>query len=250
MSELKHILITLAFLCSSVMGWSQTPKDTLRVLFVGNSYTYYENMPQLVSLLSDSTNTKLITTQSTIGGSHLREHWLGLRGLKTKERIQNGNFDMVVLQEHSMGAIRTPDSLKKYARLLSNFSRNHNVTPYLYLTWAREKQPQYQKTINNVFAAVATQNNAVLVPVGNVWYQSKQLRPDLKIHAPDGSHPSRLGAYLTACVFVAKLTNELPKNFRTHITTITTGGATGYLMELPTKDVAFFKSIVKAVMEQ
>ena len=107
----KCIWLTFLFILLSVTSFSQIKKDTLNVLFVGNSYTYFENLTQLISIISDSTDTKLITKKSTSGGVSLRQHWLGLRGLKTQEIIKNGNFDIIVFQGHSMSTINKPDSI-------------------------------------------------------------------------------------------------------------------------------------------
>ena len=65
----------------------QAQQKELKILFVGNSYTYGNNLPHIVAILSEGTNTKLITRKSVIGGAHLREHWNGDRGLKTREII-------------------------------------------------------------------------------------------------------------------------------------------------------------------
>ncbi|MFH0759194.1 MAG: hypothetical protein V2B15_18040, partial [Bacteroidota bacterium] len=56
----------------------------LKVLFVGNSYTYGYNLAHIVSIMSEATSTKLITRKSVIGGAHLWEHWNGNRELQTK----------------------------------------------------------------------------------------------------------------------------------------------------------------------
>jgi hypothetical protein len=79
----------------------QAQQKELKVLFVGNSYTYGNNLPHIVAILSEGTDTKLFTRKSVIGGAHLREHWNGDRGLQTKEIIKEGDFDIVVLQDHS-----------------------------------------------------------------------------------------------------------------------------------------------------
>ena len=113
--------IVLAVLLVGISSIAQTKKDSLNILFVGNSYTYFENMPQIVSLISNMTTTYLVTKKSIIGGARLREHWHSERGLKTKDLIANGDFDYVVLQEYSMGAIQQPDSLRKYAKLFTDF---------------------------------------------------------------------------------------------------------------------------------
>ena len=99
------IFVIITALCLGLGPYStsaQVKRDTVKVLFVGNSYTYVENLPQIVSILSDGSKTKLITRKSTLGGAKLSEHWKGERGLKSKEIIRDGNFDIVVLQEHSL----------------------------------------------------------------------------------------------------------------------------------------------------
>ena len=84
---MKLILATLCILFFSLQLSATEKKDTIRVLFIGNSYIYYNNLAQMISLISDSLDTKLICTKSTIGSATLGEHWNGLRGLKSKELI-------------------------------------------------------------------------------------------------------------------------------------------------------------------
>ena len=81
--------IVLAVLLIGISSFAQTKKDSLNILFVGNSYTYFENMPQIVSLISNKTTTYLVTKKSIIGGARLREHWHSERGLKTKDLIES-----------------------------------------------------------------------------------------------------------------------------------------------------------------
>lgn len=191
---------------------TQLQKDTLRVLFVGNSYTYYEDMPKMVATISNNTKTKLVTEMSTLGGARLRQHWLNLRTLKTKQRIKEGKFDIVVLQGHSMVAIKKPDSLRKYSKLFSDFIRKSGAKPYFYLTWARGYAPKQQEQITKVYTEIADSNDAVLVPVGEAWASVRKSRPNIELYDPDESHPSRLGAYLTAHMFVVSILNEVPSS--------------------------------------
>jgi hypothetical protein len=100
----KLVVVLIAFLFISFAKTecaAKEEKDTLNIFLVGNSYTHFENMPQIISIISDSSSTKLLTKKSTMGGAKLREHWLGERGSRTKEMIKSGNFDIVVLQEYS-----------------------------------------------------------------------------------------------------------------------------------------------------
>jgi hypothetical protein len=240
---IKIIVLTAVLGFLYVNGNAQGEKDSLRVLFVGNSYTYFENMPQMVSVISEKTGTKLITEKITLGGAKLSEHWRGERGLKTLEKIKSGDFDIVILQEWSLGTVSEKDSAIKYLALFSDFVRKQGAIPYYYLTWAREKVPQQQETISLVYREAAGQNDAVVVPVGEAWAIARKLRPDFKLFNPDGTHPSAFGAYLTACVFVDVITGELPAVLPTFIGTRDRHGESVILLMMDQFDADFCRAV-------
>ncbi len=243
--KIIHIILLLGIGIPSVSA--QSKKESLKVLFVGNSYTYFENLPQIVTIISKSTNTQLVTKKSTLGGAKLSEHWRGARGLKTKEIITHGKFDMVVLQEQSMGTLAEKDSVKKYTRLFCDFIRAHGAKPYIYLTWARENAPQNQEIMNQVFSEIGIENKAELVSAGKAWALARQNRPELKLYDADGSHPSKLGTFLTACVFVKTLLHQLPAGIPNAYYTEDKEKESVMLMHVDTSYVSFCKKIVERV---
>jgi len=244
-------ILLISFITISI--FAQEKKDTLKVLFVGNSYTHVNNLPQITSIVSEEVNTKLITRESTLGGAKLREHWFGERGLKTKEKIKNGNFDIVVLQGYSMSTIEFPDTLTKYAKLFCDFIRENGAEPYFYLTWARKKVPQYQETIDSVYYSIAAENNATVVPVGKAWHLAQKLRPNIELFQIDGSHPSNLGTLLSASVFVATITNEVPNKIRRGYKIDDINGEPILLMyfyDQELLDLTFTKKIVEEIVHK
>jgi hypothetical protein len=230
-------------------GSAQDQKDTLRVLFVGNSYTYFENLPQVVSVLSGQTGTILITEKITIGGAKLSEHWRGARGLNTIEKIRNGDYDIVVLQEWSLGTVNERDSAVYYLGLFSKLAREAGAEPYFYLTWAREKIPQQQEVISRVYRETASLNKATVVPAGEAWALARSLRPEIKLFDPDGTHPSDRGTYLTACVFVATITGELPETISGVPAVRDSRGEEIILMRIDQMDVEFFRRVTLETLE-
>ena len=248
MKRIWIVVIAIWSLCFVKTGFAQEGKETLKVLFVGNSYTYWHKLDQIVTLFSDQAETKLETERVTIGGAKLREHWWGERGLKTKEKIRNGKYDIVVLQEYSLGAIHDADSLRKYGKLFCDYIRENGAKPYLYVTWAREKVPQYQEAINRVYAEVANENRAIVVPVGKTWERARQLRPTFGIYHTDGSHPSAMGTYLTACVFIATILHELPETLPPVVEVLENDGKTTEKIEVDPLDVVFCQKVVREVV--
>ena len=159
----KAILLICIFISSQ--SFAQEKKDTVRVLLVGNSYIYYNNLAQMIGLITDSLHTKIICKKSTIGAATLGQHWNSERGLKTKKMIASNKFDIVVIQDNSMWPLEHKDSVLIYGQLFCKFIRANGAKPYLYNTWAREKTPQTQSSINAVYNELAAAENAVNVPV-------------------------------------------------------------------------------------
>jgi len=88
-----------------------------------------------------------------------------------------------------------------------------------------------------------------VVRVGDVWERAKQLRPGIDLYAPDGSHQSDMGAFLTACTFVAMLSGELPKNMKGNFGTRDLYGETLQLMRIDMLDVVFCKKVIEEVLK-
>lgn len=253
MNICKRILvfasICILSLAKSFLATAQLEKDTLDVLFVGNSYTYMENLPQIVSIISDSTKTKLITSKSVAGGASLKDHWVGGKGLKTKEIIQDKQFDFVVLQGQSMESIRYPDTLKKYSDLFCGYIKENGASACFFATWPREKTPQHNSIISNCYSNIAIENNAKVIPVGDAWCLAQKHRPCIELYSFDGSHPSKLGAFLTACVIVSKITNEIPNNITSIYKINDVNMETVLLMYIDPLDVLFCKDIISKLAE-
>lgn len=244
---MKKLVFALCVLVG--VGLHAQSPDTLNVLFVGNSYTYFQNLPHIVSKISDSTSTKLITRKSTVGGAHLYEHWNGLRGMKTRQIIEENRFDAIVFQDHSMEAINNPDSLVKYTKLFADLARRTGAKPYLFLVWAREKVPQYQAELDSVYEAAAQQNGLTLVSVGKAWELARKYRPSAPLFYQDGTHPGDLGTFLSAAVFVGTITGEVPEKVYQVPTITDASGEQIQLMRLDWLDMIFALKVAQETME-
>lgn len=204
----------------------------------------------MVSLISDSTDTKLVTRKSTVGGAWLWEHWHEKRGLRTKTLIETGNYDAIVFQEYSMAAINSPDSLRKYAKMFSALARSRGARPYLFLVWARERVPQYQLELDHPYQDVAAENGMILVPVGKAWELAREYRPDAPLFHPDGTHPGPLGTYLTALTMVGVITGEVPQEYPAVPKFIDERGEVIEMMRLDWLDAVFARKVAKEAVEK
>lgn len=229
------------FLCTlSLIGYGQ---DTTKVLFIGNSYTYFWNLPQLVAELGSSDEHILWTRQSTAGGTNLAEHWRHEKGLKSQKILESDNWDIVVIQDHSLRAINEVDSLNYYMKLWIDKIKNQGATPLLYMTWAREYDPTMIDQISSAYEHVAVENDVAIVPVGRIWQLTRTLRPDIALYDADQSHPSTLGTYLSACTFFNVLMDKKSTGLPSRITSIDEHGEKLYLMIVPPEDAQFCQSV-------
>lgn len=206
---MTHCISTLFWVFCTVICHAQT--DTLRVLFVGNSYTFYGNMPHLVAQMAKAQKRPLIVKSSVKGGASFEDHWKGNRKLITRQIIEKQRFDIVVLQEQSTRPITDPDSTLKYAKLLGEFIKQHGgATPYFYLTWAKENAPDQQAKLTDTYQKAAQQTGGKIIPIGIAWGIAREKYPHWKLYLEDLSHPTQLGAHLTAFVMYNYLTNTEP----------------------------------------
>ncbi len=238
----------LILCCHSVQVFSQ---DSLsrHILFVGNSYTYFWNLPQSVQAMAASQNLPYVMRQSTSGGTNLGQHWRGEKSLQTVSNMESGAYDAIILQDHSLQAINHPDSLLIYATKLAALVSDNDTRVLLYMTWAREWNPYMLNIIQAEYIRAADAIDAELIPVGIAWQQARTLRHDLKLFHPDGSHPSPAGTYLTACVVYAVLTGMSPVGLPPRLTSTDIYGEPLYLNIQTEEDAEFLQQVAWDVVQ-
>ena len=87
---MKYIYTTLftLFLSTSLLFG----QETKRVLFIGNSYTYVNNLPGILNTLANLNGDTVIHSSSTPGGAQLVQHAVNST---TMSAIRQGNWDFV-----------------------------------------------------------------------------------------------------------------------------------------------------------
>jgi len=197
---------------------TETPESdqTLKVLFVGNSYTFYNNLPEIFEKLMVSGGYEIVVEQSTFGGWSLSNHALSS---KTTEKIANTDWDYVILQEQSV--VTNPEiGMYPAIRELNAQVEDIGAETILFMTWGRRDglesagYPDYQSMQTEImenYQTIADELGLDIAPVGLAWQYVLVENPDLQLWDADGSHPSKEGTYLAAGVFYAVLTRESPE---------------------------------------
>lgn len=181
----------------------------LRVLFVGNSLTYFNDMPLLLERLALGArgSRPIIAEMAVIPGTTLEYHWE--RG-RARERIQRERWDYVVLQEQGARPLYDREQMFAYARRFDAEIKKRGARTIFFLTWARASRAGDQNDLNTAYTEIARELGAGIAPVGVAWQRALRQNPALRLHAPDGSHPNLLGSYLAACVFWATFSGKSP----------------------------------------
>lgn len=209
----KSLLFIFSISASIVFG-----QITKKVFFVGNSYTQYNDLPNLVSAIATSTGDQLIQQSHTPGGNTLENHFNNPTVTST---IALGTWDYVVLQEQSqlpsfpLSQVQT--DVYPFAQQLSNLVNTQNPcgNVIFYMTWGRKTGDQstcaylpYNCTYEGMddklyerYMQMATSNESLISPVGKVWRTIRQQYPNLELYISDESHPSYLGSMAAAYTF-------------------------------------------------
>lgn len=200
---------------------ARSTRPGLRVLFVGNSFTFWHSMPELVHRLAaaDPRGTPIFTVEYTAPGWSLRQasHDGGLTKLLHEIR-----WDVVVLQERSWVAAlpleEREQQMYPYAWSLDADISGVKARTMLFMTWGYKHGYGRENTYGTMQAALAEgyddlgrRLHASVAPVGLAWAQALRARPDLSLWEGDGRHPTKLGSFLAACVFYAKLSGRDPR---------------------------------------
>jgi hypothetical protein len=196
------------------------------VLFLGNSYTYFNNLPGIFSeLASAGQQCKVETRMVAPGGVRLKDLW---ERAEAREALNSQKWDYVVLQDQSTlgisyfldGNVRvTSDAVfAPYAEKWAADIVEHGARPIFYLTWARQATPQDQANLNYAYLRAAKKTGGTVAPVGMAWQEVRQQSPAIDLYYKDGSHPSPAGSYLAALVMYATIFHHNPRDLPSHIT--------------------------------
>jgi hypothetical protein len=196
---------------------------SLNVLFVGNSYTYVNDLPgMLASIASTSGVPPLIHTDMIASGGYaLSDHWDTGDALT---QILGGSYTHVVLQGQSEETLGTGSTFPHYAELFGQLIESVGARPTWFVTWARAagdpssypwtffSPGAMQDRITVAYLGAANSfANSVVSCVGEAFRRAEKDYPAIVLQQSDYSHPTVAGTYLAASTFYVALTgNPVP----------------------------------------
>jgi hypothetical protein len=225
MKRLYIFTILVLFITIKVSAQDKSA-DTTRILFIGNSYTFMNNLPGTFAKLSESGGEIVKTDISAIGGTTLEKH---SRNKTTIDKIKKGKWNYVVLQEHSLGTVI--DSFRvqhTYPAInyLDSLIKTKKAKTLLYMTWGRKKGGEHildtlstkkfkdyfemQAAVEKAYRQMGKDFGAQVVPAGLAWQNVIRKYYFADLWDEDESHPKLEATYLNACVFYATVFKKSP----------------------------------------
>lgn len=217
---MKGAFVVLGTIAAVVIGFAVYQQQATQVLLVGNSYTFANDLGGMIEGLGDAGGNRVNVTTRAVGGWWLEDH---AASGDTVNAIESTDWDYVVLQEQSIVPASEPErinSMNPSMRALNRSIQIAGASPVLYLTWGRRdgfsdvghaSYASMQAAVTTAYEKIADEMGAVVAPVGEAWRQVFIDHPGLTLFQSDGSHPTRSGTYLAACVFYAAIFGESPE---------------------------------------
>ncbi|MBQ9061952.1 MAG: SGNH/GDSL hydrolase family protein [Eubacterium sp.] len=171
---------------------------SVSILFIGNSHTYYNDLPGIVQHLAAEDGYDCRITMLAHGGWYLRQH---VEQPEVRFNILYGGYDYVVLQEYAQPFVQEAE-YRESARQLNQWVREAGSIPVIYETWSVQSAPENQNYMNEVHHRIADEIDALLAPVGEKWWDYQESHPQLDMFDPDGEHASAEGsAFAAECIW-------------------------------------------------
>ena len=180
----------------------------MRILMLGNSFTYYHDMPVM---LAHMTGAEVVA--HTRGGASLAEHLNPDTelGAKTLPALRNETWDYVILQEQSNAPALHRAAFQRSAAELCQLIRAYGAVPVFYATWAYREGSEKLATVPYTYAEMeealtdsylhaAEANGALIAHVGRAF---TALRGVANMYEEDDYHPSEAGSMLAAATLAA-----------------------------------------------
>ena len=184
-------------------------KKSFDILFVGNSYTYYNDMPEIYfKKAAEEAGCHVTVTSITKGGAYLYqyadpEHEQGKR---LRREINGKKYDVVVIQEQSVNPIKDESSFINGVRdIKALIDAKHFV---LYATWGRNigsatlaelalTREEMTEKLSMAYNKAAKLYDMRVAEVGKAFLDYE---PRNDLYDEDRSHPSAIGSRVAASV--------------------------------------------------
>ncbi len=192
----------------------------MKILFLGNSFTYFHHMPRLFEAMATNSGFEVSVKMVTEGGFWLDQFLDGITetGKLADKTLAELHWDYVVLQGQSAEPALERQRFLRAAKKLCTNIHAAGTTPVFYQTWSYEAgsdklastgmdYSEFYRALKEGYYQASVQNHGLLIPVGDVFYHLNRPLGSLQLMTGDAHHPNLLGSYAAAMCFYKLLLN-------------------------------------------
>ena len=185
----------------------ENPAVGKAVLFIGNSLTYYNDLPVLVQGIADAAKGDSLIIAMVAGPDMaLVDHW---KQGDARRAIESRSWDFVVLQQGPSSTTINRDSLRTLTKLFAPSIASAGAKAVLFSAWpAIERRQDFPRAAES-YQLAAADVNGLYAPVAASWVEAWNRNPNLQLYL-DGLHASTVGSYLAALVIYSRITGKSP----------------------------------------
>jgi len=169
--------------------------DSKQFLFIGNSLTYTNNLPEILENIAINFDKNVETTSLCYPNYGLEDHW---NDGKIQKLINRGKFDYIIIQQGPSSQNVGKEMLIDYGTKIKTICDKKGSQLVFFMVWPSKN---YYYTFNGVIAnykLAAEINDALLFPVGEIWQAYDEIKNLESLYSIDGFHPSKTGSFLSA----------------------------------------------------
>ena len=193
----------------------ESSEKTIKVLFVGNSFTKYNNLHKIFKGIAKANGIKITAKRVAFGGYKLRKYTSSKTkaGKKFRKALKK-KYDYVVIQGHSEEFITTYNkhSYKSISKVI-DMVKASGAEPILYMTWTQTTGITYSERgeeismtreemtqqVADIYNRLGNEFDVKVAPVGLNIMRCATEYPEIKLIRSDNKHPKYAGSYLAAC---------------------------------------------------
>lgn len=191
------------------------------VLFVGNSYTYYHDMPERIfAPMAAAAGHDMEVHAVTHGGYKLA--WYAdpenEEGKRLRAVVDGRHFDCIILQDHSLSTIEDPSGFFGGIRSLKELLEPHTDRFVLYATWGRKPgcvtldelgmtNPEMTRHVAEAYDEAGQRFSMTVAHVGKAFAAYSAAHPEAELYFEDLHHSSVLGSTVAAETILAAVVN-------------------------------------------
>jgi hypothetical protein len=182
----------------------------INVLYLGNSLTYFNNLPEIVKKIAACDSVEMTYRSLSQPNYALVDHWDD--GLAQKE-IKSGMYDFVVVQQGPSSQAEGREYLLNYGLMIDSLCDQYNATLVSYMVWPQKIRSMDFSGVFDSYKLLADSTHGIFAPAGKAWLKVWDNYPQFMLYGEDNFHPHYRGSLLAAMTVYGSMRKKTSLDF-------------------------------------